>query len=356
MVDQLWLWIINENTVVSCSPRVTHFNSPRFEDFMESILPSELEQCADSLDLTTLLVMRSVTNVFTEQNKAFADIVAIYRWAINIKAATHTEKLEEFGRKQSSSKRDHLDHEGIEELNLTLEVADILDELNMLLLLLETQTRVLSLLKQKLTRVKPAVRQDDTGESRIHMGNARVHGGVHVTTSGYSEQRVHLDDAEIGSLHVTNDYNAPISVRAVGGFAGHCLHEALQGLDSETSSLERLVRDATRTHELLNQLLDLQQKAASLTEARVATTQGKAVMLFTIVTIVFLPLSFFTSYFGQNVSELTGDEKNPSSAELWRIAGPISVVVILFALLVAYFIMYPPMRKEQDSDQVTEPA
>jgi hypothetical protein len=85
----------------------------------------------------------------------------------------------------------------------------------------------------------------------------------------------------------------------------------------------------------------LQQKAASLTEARVATTQGKAVMLFTIVTIIFvsrpipytplqatlandhtqLPLSFFTSYFGQNVSELTGDDKNPSSTELWKIAG-----------------------------------
>jgi hypothetical protein len=56
---------------------------------MESILPNELADCMDSLDLITLLVMRSVTNVFTEQNKDFADIVAIYRWAITIKVGNH---------------------------------------------------------------------------------------------------------------------------------------------------------------------------------------------------------------------------------------------------------------------------
>ena len=73
------------DTVVSCSPRVTKFNSPRFKDFIDSILTNELVQYADPLDLATLLVMRSVTNVFTEQNKDFADIAAIYRWAITIK-------------------------------------------------------------------------------------------------------------------------------------------------------------------------------------------------------------------------------------------------------------------------------
>jgi hypothetical protein len=35
-------------------------------------------------------------------------------------------------------------------------------------------------------------------------------------------------------------------------------------------------------------LLDLEQKAAVLEEARSTTKQGKAVMLFTIVTIIFV--------------------------------------------------------------------
>jgi hypothetical protein len=75
-----------------------------------------------------------------------------------------------------------------------------------------------------------------------------------------------------------------------------------------------------------------------LVEARSATKQGQAVMSFTIVTVIFvkdfdqskikrilmafykLPLSLFTSYFGQNVSESTGDSKNPSPWNVWRIA------------------------------------
>jgi hypothetical protein len=42
--------------------------------------------------------------------------------------------------------------------------------------------------------------------------------------------------------------------------------------------------------QLMN-LLDLQQKAANLEEARLAIKQGQAVMLFTIVTIIFVGLT-----------------------------------------------------------------
>jgi hypothetical protein len=60
---------------------------------MDSILPNELTQCADPIELTTLLAMRSVTNVFTEQNKDFADIAAIYRWAITIKVGSKSRSI-----------------------------------------------------------------------------------------------------------------------------------------------------------------------------------------------------------------------------------------------------------------------
>lgn len=112
--------------------------------------------------------------------------------------------------------------------------------------------------------------------------------------------------------------------------------------------IESISKDAEHTRKMLLNLLDLKSNAASLAEAKsgakeaqVATTQGRAVMLFTIVTVIFLPLSFFTSYFGQNVQELTGDENNPTSWHLWRVATPITVVVIVVALLVAYYITRP---------------
>jgi len=45
-----------------------------------------------------------------------------------------------------------------------------------------------------------------------------------------------------------------------------------------------------------------------------------------------LPLSFFTSYFGMNVVEFTGDQGNTNQGEVWKIMGPISFG-ITFSLL-----------------------
>ncbi|KAF6822220.1 ankyrin repeat protein [Colletotrichum plurivorum] len=105
------------------------------------------------------------------------------------------------------------------------------------------------------------------------------------------------------------------------------LSRAERGLDAWKSGVEELSKEASQTYSL---------KTSSLREARATTKQGQAVMLFTI-----LPLSFFTSYFGQNISELTVDPLNPTAAELWKTATPISVVVIFLLLLVALFIVYP---------------
>ncbi|KAJ6006294.1 hypothetical protein N7451_004238 [Penicillium sp. IBT 35674x] len=110
-------------------------------------------------------------------------------------------------------------------------------------------------------------------------------------------------------------------------------NKQLRLLVGQLGSMQKDAEDAYR--QVLN-LLDLKQKASSLAEARSTTRQGKAIMLFTIVTIIFLPLSFFTSYFGQNVSEITGDSSNPSSWDLWRVGMPISLVIIFGALGIAF--------------------
>ncbi|KAF2467650.1 uncharacterized protein BDR25DRAFT_233822, partial [Lindgomyces ingoldianus] len=360
MVDQLWIWALEDGeltaTLVSCFPShgfqfLGNSSGTKYIDVMTSVM-SDSRKCQDLFDLTALLVMHSVTNVFAEENGKFADILAIYRWAISIKTARHTEKLEAFSRNQSSHNAEEIGVEGIDELNLTLEVADILDELNMLLLLMENQADVLASLQRKLYHFKPmALHTAGRGEHAIMIKDSNL-GSVHVSNSGNIEGRLLLEDSKVGSLHIANTEGTLPGVRAIDGNAGILVQEAEQRLNVEKANLERLRTHAARTHEMefqqLIELLDLEQKAASLAEARATTKQGKAIMLFTIVTIIFLPLSFFTSYFGQNVSEITGDNKNPKSSELWRIAGPISVVVILFALVVVYFIMYPRKKTREE--------
>lgn len=60
-----------------------------------------------------------------------------------------------------------------------------------------------------------------------------------------------------------------------------------------------------------------------------------------------LPLSFFTSYFGMNVTEITGEEGNMMHGAVWRVMGPISGTVIV-GLLGAAFYLYRRTRRRQE--------
>lgn len=61
---------------------------------------------------------------------------------------------------------------------------------------------------------------------------------------------------------------------------------------------------------------------------------GKAIQAFTIVTVIFLPLSFVTSFFGMN----TADVRDMSSGQslFWAIALPLTFVTIGATMLIGY--------------------
>ena len=94
--------------------------------------------------------------------------------------------------------------------------------------------------------------------------------------------------------------------------------------------------------------------------AKRAERQNQSILVFTIITVIFLPLSFFTSYFGQYsklVTRLSNLEMIPLATItdlwpgmntrdirdtdfrqwfFWAIAAPISVFIIAFALFFAF--------------------
>jgi Mg2+ and Co2+ transporter CorA len=71
---------------------------------------------------------------------------------------------------------------------------------------------------------------------------------------------------------------------------------------------------------------------------------GKAILVFTIVTLVFLPLSFVTGYLGMNTVDIRNS--NIGQGIYWAIALPVTGLVVLLALLVAY--KYDDMREGVD--------
>jgi hypothetical protein len=61
---------------------------------------------------------------------------------------------------------------------------------------------------------------------------------------------------------------------------------------------------------------------------------GKAIMIFTIVTIIFLPLSFVTSYLGMNTSDIRDMESRQTL--FWTIAIPLTTVTLGTILFISY--------------------
>lgn len=62
-----------------------------------------------------------------------------------------------------------------------------------------------------------------------------------------------------------------------------------------------------------------------------ADSQNKAILLFTGVTVVFLPLSFFTSYFGMNLQGIVDTSK--SEIYFWKVCGTVGFLIVLFITL-----------------------
>ncbi|KAI4678032.1 uncharacterized protein J4E88_006550 [Alternaria novae-zelandiae] len=81
-------------------------------------------------------------------------------------------------------------------------------------------------------------------------------------------------------------------------------------VDTHIKDLERMDKQAKRIYESITDLLDLKQKHANAFEARFArdqaagtARQSQTIMVFTIVTIIFLPLSFIAAMFTINIQE-----------------------------------------------------
>jgi len=97
---------------------------------------------------------------------------------------------------------------------------------------------------------------------------------------------------------------------------------------------EHLGRDSKRIDELRRSFARLEQQTVWSIEID-DTNHNKAIFIFGVVTLVFLPLSFFTSYFGMNTADIRDTESG--QGDFWKVALPISAGVVGLTIIVAYY-------------------
>lgn len=123
--------------------------------------------------------------------------------------------------------------------------------------------------------------------------------------------------------------------------------DQLKTIEMHIKDIDRMDKQAERIYSSITDLLDLKQKHANAFEARFArdqaagtARQSQTIMVFTIVTIVFLPLSFIAAFFAINVREFPRANDGSTSLPLsyvskfmFGIGFAISIPMILIALL-----------------------
>ncbi|KAF7117440.1 hypothetical protein CNMCM5793_006385 [Aspergillus hiratsukae] len=309
MVDQLWLWILDQRTVVTFFPNQEAttsegklYEQANLHNSIYNELNGDLARRFETAgDLAALIVQHAVTILLERTLHHDLQVLRIFEESISILTESVTKSFKRFrsrgfttnpaqhnktadGRTMTEAERDERDirvaRQNREDLSALLELRDIMDELG----------TIMKLLEQQFTTVK--------------------------TMARYFEDR---------------------------GYGKVFVEASLDRLDEYRSQVQEMRENTTLAQKAVENLLDLKQKQANVDESRLARweaevtqTQSRSVMVFTIFTVIFLPLSFFTSLFGINVREWSGTDTNPDFRQMFLIAGPSSVAIILIALLLAF--------------------
>jgi Mg2+ and Co2+ transporter CorA len=337
MVDQLWMWILGKDLIVTSFPQ--RWQQPKndplniLDNIIEDINSKTRDPVQSVYDLA-IIITNCCTGVFSRQRMGNEEYQFLDMFESSIGSVTDREavRFKEFSaasaqasawlqhhrrpnrlskilgnttEEPSEQKEERFRYEEFmggplfvdklldigQETDLLAETKDIRDELNMIKKVLEDQHKVLPVLEAAVCEIY------------------------------LDEQKSQWD----------------IKKR---------FREQTKAVDEHIRDIDRMDKQAEHLKSSIIDMLDLKQKHANAFEARFArdqaagtARQSQTIMVFTIVTIVFLPLSFIAAIFAINVEEFPkvgGTVSLPLgyvSKYMFGIGFAISVPLIAIALL-----------------------
>ena len=259
MVDTIWLWILADDTVLSFAPprepldkepdsRFSH-NDP-FEAVLRSARRKNARIC-DGFDLAGLIVHHYVDALLRDSTKSSLKLLSKFDQFTSSIVEDQITAFRRFGNSLSKDRKASYEafHKTRQRQDLRidldllnfLELRDVQDELSI----------IEHLLKEQDEQVKAMFR-------------------------GWS-QKIKPDRGRYGTRSLLN------------------AQRRIENYLKITTTLKQNAKDAQEGYK---DILDLKQTHSGVREAEVASDQARVVNIFTIITIVFSPLSFFAGIFG----------------------------------------------------------
>ncbi|RYP79936.1 hypothetical protein DL769_002695 [Monosporascus sp. CRB-8-3] len=329
MVDQLWLWILDEKTIISCFPRRWGKLRPDPSAIHKAIRMRlgqvQYDEIRSAFDLA-LIIIDQCSRVMFERprfGELRPNMIAMFAEAIRGVTYKQTAAFDQFlvyshlasrgqGRPSTFGRRRWdaaVTHNTLLTINpeggLLKEAKDIIDEIHIILKIQSQQQMVMK------TFVKHV--------NQILLRRCRES----------AKNRAPIDVAE--KPEDPEEDSAQRTLRRA--------QDLLDDVDDRTKELVGLLNSAKTTSNALKDLLTLKQQQAGVIEAREAVKiasetkkQGQYIVMFTGITIIFLPLSFATSLFGMNAAEINNGKLTLSEELKYMLPTCLGIIIISFVL------------------------
>ncbi|SCB65560.1 unnamed protein product [Fusarium graminearum] len=324
MVNQMWIWKVDTDTLVTACPDRRH---PYQSNLSEQISATVQTSPPSTMDSIISRVLRHVIGFVNAPNNAGLkeNVFHIFEQSIAYRAQEDADcyanfnrsqkdlsRLEEQIRSRGTSKARQQKTMEIEaelcnitkEVDHLCEIKDIKDELKMIHKVLDDQ--------------KAVIHQYTKSQEELNF----------VTSKNHSDE-----DEEWLS----------------GDGESELLLEAKNILEQRISKVKSLFTDASTVENSLNHLLDLKQKQGNLIvvrdtrslaneadqRAKDSAWQSKLLFIFTIVTVVFTPISFISSFMAVPTREFPHPDGDDVAWRWWQVFVASTVVELLTFFVIA---------------------
>ncbi|KAF6805552.1 ankyrin repeat protein [Colletotrichum sojae] len=328
MVDQLWMWILDKKTIITSFPKRYGTNKQDASGVHKSIrtrIQTARKNQIRSVFDVALIILDECSNTFfdrtkTPANKQTVSFDHLWHWTqraadiYNSTAKWATEDLSQL----------HLSLLNINpEGKLQREIKDIIDELDIMIHVNNKQREVI----KRFTKHVEAM-YDPTGEWRDETMSPDG------DRSYRSQRQRRQNDSPYDNPETKEREQDEFS------WFRKQAYDLILDVGDRITELEGLRKSAESTSQGIKDLLDLKQQQASILQAwqsvkqaDESVRQGRSIMIFTIVTIIFLPLSFMSSVFGMNNSDFGDNHMSflSQSRYIFSISAGVIMVSVIFA-------------------------